>query len=149
MLSALTVSALERHPVGCLLADPPDGDVRYELLLASAGNAPGATQLERWINAFVVLLEEYFGCAGMWVRILLAAAMAGSVAIEAQAQRNTDVPIGPGVWPPVQSPAPKTGSAPATKGASSPKDAGDVKGERPAGDTTGGTNKGNSSGRPK
>jgi hypothetical protein len=78
-------------------------------------------------------------CARMWVRIPLTAAMVVGVAIGAQAQRNTDVPSGSGVWPPVKSPAPQTGSAPATKDASSPKDAGDMKGERPAGDMTGGT----------
>ena len=71
--------------------------------------------------------------------IVLAVLLSSSMGVQAQtqAQRNTDVPRGPGVSPPVKSPAPpESGTAP--KGnASGSQHGGDSKGAPAVTDTTG------------
>ena len=45
--------------------------------------------------------------------VVLAVLMSGTIGTQAQAQKNTDVPSGPAVWPLIKSPAqPQTGPAP-------------------------------------
>ena len=78
--------------------------------------------------------------------IVLAVLMSGSVGPQAQAQtqaqRNTDVPSGPAVWPLIKSPAP-TQSGPAPKGNNpGPQNGGDNKGAPAGTDNTGATGRG-------
>ena len=57
--------------------------------------------------------------------VVLAVLMIGSLVAQAQAQKNTDVPSGPAVWPLIKSPAP-TQSSPAPKGSNpAPQSGGD------------------------
>ena len=82
--------------------------------------------------------------------IVLAVLMSGSVGPQAQAQthaqRNTDVPNGPAVWPLIKSPAP-TQSSPAPKdNTAGPQNGGDSKGAPTGTDSKGEVgNKGNGS----
>jgi hypothetical protein len=82
--------------------------------------------------------------------IVLAVLMSGSVGPQAQAQthaqRNTDVPNGPAVWPLIKSPAqPPTGPAPKDNTAG-PQNGGDSKGAPTGTDSKGEVgNKGNGS----
>ena len=64
--------------------------------------------------------------------VVLAVLMSGTIGTQAQAQKNTDVPSGPAVWPLIKSPAqPQTGPAPQGNTAG-PQSGGDSKGA-PAG----------------
>jgi hypothetical protein len=87
------------------------------------------------------------------IKLIVLAVLVGSTAAEAetQAQRNTDVPSGPGVWPPVKSsPPPQTGTTPKGNAPGS-QQGGNSKGAPAGSDTSGAVGiKGNDSNtRPK
>jgi len=63
--------------------------------------------------------------------VVLAVLMSGTIGTLAQAQKNTDVPSGPAVWPLIKSPAQQTDPAPQGNTAG-PQNGGDSKGA-PAG----------------
>jgi hypothetical protein len=72
--------------------------------------------------------------------VVLVVLMVGTFQAQAQtpAQRNTDVPSGPAIWPPVKSPAPPQAGETPKGSASGSQKGGDSKGDAPAGaDTTG------------
>ena len=65
--------------------------------------------------------------------VVLAVLMSGTVGTQAQAQKNTDVPSGPAVWPLIKSPAQPQQTGPAPQGSTAgPQNGGDSKGA-PAG----------------
>ena len=78
--------------------------------------------------------------------VVLAVLMSGTIGTQAQAQKNTDVPSGPAVWPLIKSPAqPPTGPAPKDNTAG-PQNGGDSKGAPTGTDSKGEVgNKGNGS----
>ena len=78
--------------------------------------------------------------------VVLAFLMSGTIGTQAQAQKNTDVPNGPAVWPLIKSPAqPPTGPAPKGNTAG-PQNGGDSKGAPTGTDSKGEVgNKGNGS----
>ena len=78
--------------------------------------------------------------------VVLAVLIIGTNGAQAQAQRNTDVPSGPAVWPLIKSPAPPQGGA-APKGyTSEPQTGGGSKGAPAGTDPTGAVgSKGNGS----
>ena len=79
--------------------------------------------------------------------VVLAVFISGSLGTQAQAQKNTDVPSGPAVWPLIKSPAPT--QSPAPKGNNrGPQNGGDSKGAPASPDNAGavgGSGKGNDS----
>ena len=82
----------------------------------------------------------------MLVRLVVLAILMSGTA-EAQAQRNTDIPSGPAVWPLIKSPTPpQSGEAPKGNTAG-PQTGGDSKGTPVGADPTGGAvgSKGNGS----
>jgi hypothetical protein len=84
----------------------------------------------------------------MWIKVFFTALLLFVSAMGAHAQRNTDVPLGPAVPLPTQSTKQPAISAPADKGAASPKDSSGNKNGAPS-DSAGGANKGNGSSRGK
>jgi hypothetical protein len=84
----------------------------------------------------------------MSVKMFLAVVLVSGAVCDARAQRNTDVPNGPAVWP-LLKPTPQGKSELPAKPSPGAKDKKDNEGGNPAGDTTGATGKGNSAGRGK
>jgi hypothetical protein len=68
--------------------------------------------------------------------VVLAVLMSGSAGAPAQAQKNTDVPSGPAVWPLIKAPGP-TQSSPAPKGNNPGGNGEDGKAAPPHSDSTG------------
>jgi hypothetical protein len=78
--------------------------------------------------------------------VVLAVLIIGTNGAQAQAQRNTDVPSGPAVWPLIKSPAPPQGGAAPNGNTPEPQAGGDSKRTSAGTDPTGAVgSKGNGS----